>query len=56
MGAEDYKKEIVSMLEDATDIRSLRFIYGATRSAYREEQAVKRIEDMEKRGVCDESN
>lgn len=56
MGAEDYKKEIVSMLEDVTDIRSLRFIYGATKSAYREEQAVKRIEDMEKRGVCDESN
>ena len=56
MGAEDYKKEIVSMLEDVTDIRYLRFIYGVTKSAYREEQAVKRIEDMEKRGVCDESN
>ena len=56
MGAEDYKKEIVSMLEDVTDIRCLKFIYGATRYAYREKQAVKRIGDMEKRGVCDESN
>lgn len=50
----DYKKEIISMLEDVNDIQSLKFIYGATRSAYREEQAVKRIEDMEKRGVSDE--
>lgn len=54
MGAEDYKKEIVSMLEDVTDIPSLQFIYGATKSAYREEQAVKRIKDMEQRGECDE--
>lgn len=54
MGAEDYKKEIVSMLEDITDIPSLQFIYGATRSAYREAQAVKRIKDMEERGVCGE--
>jgi hypothetical protein len=54
MGAEEYKKEIVSMLEGVTDIPSLQFIYGATRSAYREEQAVKRIKDMEQRGVCDE--
>lgn len=53
MGAEDYKKEIVSMLEDVTDIHSLQFIYGATKSAYREEQAVKRIKDMEQRGECD---
>lgn len=54
MGAEDYKKEIVSMLEDVNDIRSLRFIYGgATKSAYREEQAVKRIKDMERRGVAE---
>ena len=52
MGAEDYKKEIVSMLEDVTDIRYLQFIYGATKSAYREEQAVKRIKDMERRGRC----
>lgn len=50
----DYKKEIISMLEDVADIPSLQFIYGATKSAYREEQAVKRIKDMEKRGVCDE--
>lgn len=51
----DYKKEIISMLQDVNDIRSLQFIYGATKSAYREEQAVKRIEDMEKRGgVSDE--
>ncbi len=56
MGAENYKKEIVSMLENVTDISSLQFIYGATKSAYREEQAERRIEDMEKRGVCDESN
>lgn len=54
MSAEDCKKEIVTMLEDVTDIRSLQFIYGATRSAYREEQAVKRIKDMEQRGECDE--
>lgn len=54
MGAEDYKKEIVSMLEDVTDIRCLKLIYGATKSAYREEQAVKRIKDMEQRGECDE--
>ena len=53
MGTEDYKKEIVSMLEDVTDIRCLKFIYGATRYAYREEQAVKRIKDMEQRGECD---
>lgn len=53
MGAEDYKKEIVSMLEDVTDIRCLKLIYGATKSAYREEQAVKRIEDMERRGVAE---
>ena len=50
------KKEIVSMLENVTDISSLQFIYGATKSTYREEQAERRIEDMEKRGVCDESN
>mgnify|MGYP007033825176 CR=1 FL=1 len=54
MGAEDYKKEIVIMLGDVTDIPSLQFIYGATKSAYREEQAVKRIKDMEQRGECDE--
>lgn len=54
MSAEDYKKEIVTMLEDVTDIPCLRFIYGATKSAYREEQAVKRIEEMERRGECDE--
>lgn len=53
MGVEDYKKEIVSMLEDVNDICSLRFIYGATKSAYREEQAVKRIKDMERRGVAE---
>lgn len=53
MGAEDYKKEIVSMLEDVTDIRCLKLIYGVTKSAYREEQAVKRIEDMERRGVAE---
>lgn len=53
MGVEDYKKKIVSMLEDVTDIPSLQFIYGATRSAYREEQAVKRIKDMERRGVAE---
>ena len=54
MGAEDYKKEIISMLEEVTDIPSLQFIYGATKRAYREEQAVKRIKDMEERGVCGE--
>ena len=54
MGAEDYKKEIVSMLEDVTDIRCLKFIYGATKYAYREEQAAKRIKDREQRGECDE--
>ena len=54
MDAEDYKKEIVSMLEEVTDISCLKFIYGATRYAYREAQAVKRIEEMEKRGVCNE--
>lgn len=53
MGVEDYKKKIVSMLEDVTDIPSLQFIYGATRSAYRKEQAVKRIKDMERRGVAE---
>ena len=41
---EDYKKEIVSMLEDVTNISYLHFIYGATRYAYREEQAAKRTE------------
>ena len=56
MDAADYKKEIVFMLEDVNDISSLQFIYGATKSAYREEHAVKRIKDMEQRGVCDESN
>lgn len=30
MGAEDYKKEIISMLEDVTDIQCLKLIYGAT--------------------------
>ena len=30
MGAEDYKKEIISMLEVVTDIPCLKFIYGAT--------------------------
>ena len=53
MGAEDYKKEISFMLEDVTDIRSLRFIYGATKYAYQEEQAVKRIKDMERRGIAE---
>ena len=53
MGAEDYKKEIISMLEDVTDIPSLKLIYGATRSAYWEEQAVRRIKDMERRGVAE---
>ena len=56
MGAEDYKKKIVSMLEDVTDIRCLKFIYGATRYAYREERAVKRIKDMEQRVECNELN
>ena len=51
---EDYKKEIVSMLEDVTNISYLHFIYGATRYAHREEQAAKRIKDMEERGVCGE--
>lgn len=50
----DYKKEIVSMLEDVNAIPHLQFIYSATRRAYKEEQAVRRIEDMEKRGVCDD--
>ena len=54
MGVEDYKKEIISMLEEVTDIPSLQFIYGVTKSAHREEQAVKRIKDMEERGVCGE--
>ena len=53
MDAEDYKKEIVSMLEEVTDIRCLKLIYGATRYAYREEQAVKRIKDMERRGIAE---
>lgn len=53
MGAEDYRKEIVTMLGDVTDITSLQFIYGVTKSAYREEQAVKRIEDMERRGIAE---
>ena len=53
MSVEDYKKEIVSMLEEVTDIPCLKFIYGATKSAYREEQAVKRIEDMERRGIAE---
>lgn len=53
MSAEDYKKGIISMLEDVTDIPSLQFIYGATKSAYREEQAVKRIKDMERRGIAE---
>ena len=53
MGTEDYKKEIVSMLEDVTDIRCLKLIYGATNYAYREAQAVRRIEDMERRGVAE---
>ncbi len=53
MGAEDYKKKIVSMLEDVNDIRFLRLIYGVTRYAYREKQAEKRIEDMERRGVTE---
>lgn len=51
---EDYKKEIIAMLEDVTDIRYLKFIRGATRCAYRETQAEKRIKDMERRGLCDE--
>ncbi len=50
----DYKKEIVSMLEDVNSIPYLQFIYGTTRSAYKEEQAIRRIEDMEKRGACDD--
>lgn len=50
----DYKKEIVSMLKEINFIPHLQFIYGATRSAYREEQAVKRIEEMEKKGACDD--
>jgi len=54
MGEEDNKKEIVSMLEDLTDIFCLKFIYGAARYAYREAQAIKRIEDMENRGVANE--
>lgn len=54
MNSQDYKKEIISMLEDVTDIASLQFIYGATKGAYREEQAEKRIKDMEERGVCGE--
>lgn len=53
MDAEDYKKEIVTMFEGVTDIPSLQFIYGATRFAYREEQAVRRIGDMERRGIAE---
>lgn len=53
MSAEDYKKEIISMLEDVTDIQCLKLIYGATNYAYREAQAVKRIEDMERRGIAE---
>lgn len=50
----DYKKEIVSMLKDINAIPHLQFIYGATRRAHKEGQVVRRIEDMEKRGVCDD--
>lgn len=50
----DYKKEIVFMLKEINSIPHLQFIYGTIRSAYKEEQAAKRIEDMEKRGVCDD--
>jgi hypothetical protein len=50
----DYKKEIVFMLKEINSIPHLKFIYGTTRSAYKEEQAAKRIKDMEQRGECDE--
>ena len=50
----DYKKEIVFMLKEINSIPHLKFIYGATRREYKEEQAAKRIEDMEKKGVCDD--
>lgn len=50
----DYKKEIVFMLKEINSIPHLKFIYGTTRSVYKEEQAIRRIEDMEKRGVCDD--
>lgn len=39
----DYKKEIVFMLKEINSIPHLQFIYGATRRAYKEEQAIRRI-------------
>jgi len=53
MSAKDYKKEILNMLDEINDTKILKLIYGLTKSGYREEQAVKRIENMERRGVAE---
>lgn len=46
MKNEEYKKEILDMLESINDTRILKLIYGFAISGYREEQSVIRISDM----------
>lgn len=46
MKSEEYRKEILDMLKSISDVKILKLLYGFTRSAYREEQAVIRINKM----------
>lgn len=46
MKNEEYKKEILNMLDGINDTEILKLIYGFARSGYREEQCVIRIFGM----------
>lgn len=43
MKNEEYKKEILNMLDGINDMKILKLIYGFTMSGYREEHCVVRI-------------
>lgn len=46
MKNEEYKKEILNMLESMNNTKILKLIYGFTMSGYREEQCAIRISKM----------
>lgn len=47
----DYKQKIIDMVKEIHTEQFIKLIYGFTDAAYREEEAVRRIGDMEKRGA-----
>lgn len=47
----EYKLKIIEMINEINTEKFLKLIYGFVCGAYREESAVKRINDMEERGA-----